>query len=161
MHQPCDGDEKCRDSPFIPSFPQCRQQAAQQQKQQPGRDGMDQDIGAMITDCGLTPQPIIQHIGKILNGPVVGRERFREEMLPEDLGGKRRAAKERVLTDQIGVIPYPFALETWEVGAESDGEKQEQHQPRAQPSGRRRRAQLADGRWTWAGIGFRQEDDCR
>ena len=57
------------------------------------------------------PDPVIQDVREVLYWPIVCRKRIEEKVMPEYLEDEDGAFVERILSNQILVVPDEFSLE--------------------------------------------------
>src|SRR6266550_8153552 len=72
----------------------------------------------MKTGWVRIPEKVIQHVGQILDRPVVTRERIEKEIVPERFESEERAFYEWIISGEANVVPDELSLD----GGQSDDE---------------------------------------
>jgi hypothetical protein len=90
---------------------------------------MVENIREMVPERIGKPDPIVEHVGYVLNRPVVNGQGIEKKIMPKHLEYEDRALEERVFLDEIMVVPKKFTLERRGVGDETCCEQNQEHCP--------------------------------
>jgi len=96
---------------FLWGGTQTGQQPAQEQEQEETAEAVEQNIGAVVSHRAAAPQPVVKHIGPVLNRAVVGRERIEKEVVPEDFESEDGAAEKWIFADEVEIVPDQVAAQ--------------------------------------------------
>src|SRR5438270_3199460 len=64
------------------------------------------------------PEEVIEHVGHVLDWPVMHRERIQEQMMPKRFEDEDGTADERIVPGEKGVVPDQLARERREVNSQ-------------------------------------------
>src|SRR6476646_9140350 len=65
------------------------------------------------------PEQIIENVGDVLNGPVMGRKRIEKKVMPKTLQNQERAFDKRIVVREVLVVPDKLPLERRKMNGES------------------------------------------
>ena len=83
------------------------------------------------------PEEVIEHVGHVLDWPVMHRERIQEQMMPKRFEDEDGAADERIVPGEKGVIPDQLARERREVNRQTKQSQGSVTDPRTLQDGQR------------------------
>jgi len=72
---------------------------------------VQENIAEMEPGWIRIPERVIQHVGQILDRPVVTRERVEKEIVPERFQCEERALYEWIVSGEVNVIPDELSLD--------------------------------------------------
>ncbi len=90
---------------------------------------MEQNIRQVKAKSIVIPQPVIKHVGDILDWPVMDRERIKEEVMSETLENKKGTLDEGIVTREIIVVPDKLPRKGGCVNDYANRRKKEQPEP--------------------------------
>src|SRR5947208_524704 len=70
--------------------------------------------------CISVPEEIIEHVGQVLDRPVMHRERIQEEMMAKRFEEQDRAANERIVAGKKTVVPDQLSRECRETNGQTE-----------------------------------------
>ena len=89
---------------------QAAQQPADQQIKKDASDDVKKKAGEMKPVKAPVPDHVIEHVGNVLNGPVMAGIGLREESLPKHLKNEKRTLNERISSSQEVIVPDALAV---------------------------------------------------
>src|ERR1044071_10396034 len=84
---------------------------------------MQDDIRDVEPPCVRVPEKIIDHVGDVLDRPVMRRKGVEEEIVPKRFQNQQWTFDKWIIAGQISVIPNTFALYRWSVDDERRSEE--------------------------------------
>src|ERR1043166_2057323 len=85
---------------------------------------MKQDIGKMIAERVLVPDPVVKNVGKVLDWPIVERKGIEVEILAKYFQDKRRTFKEWVFSNEVNIVPKERPIQRWRISQNTSEQKQ-------------------------------------
>ena len=79
--------------PFRLATPQSMQQLPEQFEEKGTTAAMKENIRQMVARWLSAPYPVVQHVGPVLHGAVIGGKRVKEQVMSEDLPREDRTAE--------------------------------------------------------------------
>src|SRR5437016_10429171 len=83
----------------------------------------------MKTGWVRVPKKVIEHVGKILDRPVVTRERIEKEIVPGRFESDKGAIYERIISGEGNVVPDEASLNRGQSDDEADGSEKKITRP--------------------------------
>ena len=90
---------------------------------------MQQHVRHVKSPRVCVPEKVIDHVGDVLDRPVMGRERVDKQIVPKRFQNEERALDKRIVAREVIIVPNAFTLEGWRVN-DDRGDRQTNH---AQP----------------------------
>ena len=105
---------------------QPRQQRPEQEVQQKRRQGMVTDVRKMIAKFIREPEPVIEHVGDVLDRAVIEGERVEKEVVPENLENEDRTLEKWVSADKPGIVVEELAIQGCPVRSQRSHEEEDE-----------------------------------
>jgi hypothetical protein len=74
----------------------------------------------MITSRVRVPKKVIDHVGEILDWPVMTCEGIWKKVVAEGFEDEQGTLDERIVANEINVVPYGSSLHRWQSDNEAD-----------------------------------------
>ena len=107
---------------------------------------MQDYVGEVVAEGITRPEPIVEHVGDVLDRAVVSRKRIQEEPVSKNFQAEYWAFVEWVFADEISIIPDEAAVQSGCVDEQPHGEKKHgERERRAKRTGQQPASTLRSG----------------
>src|SRR5206468_11213496 len=96
------------------------EQDCEQATEQKAGNYVQEDVAQMITGRIRTPKKVIDHVGEVLDWPVMAGEGIEKEVVPEGFEDEQGTLNEWIVANEINIVPYGSALHRWQSDEETD-----------------------------------------